>query len=243
MTVPPLSIHAWLRYDVIRRLLSDANGVRSVLEIGAGQGSVGVMLARRYAYTGIERDATSFAAAARRFDAAGVEGIVNGDLSSLPPQATFDLVCAFEVLEHCEDDAAALEEWSAFIRPGGWLSVSVPAGPDRFGPTDEKAGHYRRYAREGLERLLGAVGFREAKILAYGFPAGYALEAGRNLVVSRQQHEESLERRTDASGRWLQPPEWSARLMKPLALPFALILRPFAPTSLGTGLVALARRP
>ena len=55
--VAPLTPNAWLRYDVIRRMLPA--GVTDVLEIGCGQGSLGARLAQRYRYVGVEPDQTS----------------------------------------------------------------------------------------------------------------------------------------------------------------------------------------
>jgi len=239
---PALSLHAWLRYDAILRQLRQATDVRSVLEIGAGQGAVGVMLARRYSYTGLEPDPTSFATAHSRFARAGVRQMVNGDLTALDPAAVFDLVCAFEVLEHIEDDAAAIAEWVTATRPGGWLLLSVPAGRERIGAADRKAGHYRRYDRTDLTGLLAAAGLVDISLVTYGFPIGYALEAGRNVLARRLENSGSMSDRTAASGRWLQPPDWAARVTRALAVPFQLAQRPFGDSRLGTGLVALARR-
>ena len=240
---PALSLHAWLRYDAILRLLRRATDARSVLEIGAGQGAVGVMLARRYAYTGLEPDPTSFAAARARFDAADVSEIVEGDLSALAPSRVFDLVCAFEVLEHIEDDAGAVAEWSTRIRPGGWFLVSVPAGRNRFGAADRKAGHFRRYDRADISSLLGAAGLVDISVVTYGFPAGYVLETGRNALARRLETAGSMSDRTAASGRWLQPPDWAAAATHVVAAPLRLAQRPFGSSRLGTGLVVLARRP
>ena len=240
---PALSLHAWLRYDAILRQLRQATGVHSLLEIGAGQGAIGVMLARRYTYTGLEPDPTSFATARSRFDQAGVGEIVHGDLTALAPDAAFDLVCAFEVLEHIDNDAGAIAEWVARICPGGWLLVSVPAGRHRLGAADRKAGHYRRYDRDDISRILRAAGLVDSSLVTYGFPAGYVLEAGRNLLARRLESAASMSDRTAASGRWLQPPDWAATATHALAAPFRLAQRPFGGTGLGTGIVALARLP
>jgi SAM-dependent methyltransferase len=151
-------------------------------------------------------------------------------------------VCAFEVLEHLEDDREAVASWKRFMRPGGWVLVSVPAGRDRFGPTDVKAGHYRRYDRDDLAGVFRAADLADVEILAYGFPLGYVLEAGRNVLVRKTTRDTALEERTAASGRWLQPSERSAPLMRVLSAPFRLVQRPFGRTSLGTGLVARARK-
>lgn len=242
-SAPPLSIHAWLRYSVIERLLAQASP-RTVLEIGVGQGSVGVLLARRYDYTGIDRDEPALATARDRFRRYGADpdALLLGGLERVEGRE-FDLVCAFEVLEHLEDDVAALADWRSRVAPGGWIMVSVPANPRRFGKADEKAGHYRRYTREGLYRALRAGGFTDARLLNYGFPVGYVLEAGRNVAARRYlQTASTYEERTLASGRWLQPPEGAARTTALISRPLCWAQRPFVGRELGTGLVALAQR-
>src|SRR6202034_4028879 len=56
--VAPLAPNAWLRYDVVQRMLPP-DGITDVLEIGCGQGAFGARLARRYRYLGVEPDKTS----------------------------------------------------------------------------------------------------------------------------------------------------------------------------------------
>jgi SAM-dependent methyltransferase len=212
-----------------------------VLEIGCGQGSVGSLLARDRDYVGLEPDRQSFETAERRIGARGQ--VLQVDVESFESERTFELVCAFEVLEHLEDDRSALSRWAGRARPGGWVMLSVPAGAGRFGPTDVKAGHYRRYDRADLDALLAAAGLEEIVVHAYGFPLGYGLEAARNLLLRGRADSGSLAERTAASGRWMQPPEWSGPIMRLVTAPFGLAQRPFAGTRLGTGLVARGRRP
>jgi SAM-dependent methyltransferase len=237
-SLPPLSLHAWLRFDAIARLLPPGHG--TLLEVGAGQGSAGALLARTMDYVGLEPDEGSFRTARQRVGTLGT--VVNAPVEDFDATRLFDVVCAFEVLEHLQDERAALHEWLRHLRPGGRLLVSVPAGRHRFGPTDVKAGHYRRYDRADLDRVLHEAGLSDIRIVAYGFPLGYALESFRNLYARRHTESSELEERTAASGRWLQPPDSAARLTHVLSAPFRYAQRPFGGTGLGTGLVARARK-
>jgi SAM-dependent methyltransferase len=237
----PLPLNAWLRYDGISRALDRASGVESVLEIGPGVGAIGARLAARFRYTAVELDPEAAAIAHERIAPLGGT-VLCGDESLLPPGETFDLVCAFEVLEHVEDDRAALLTWRERVRPGGWILLSVPAHQHRFGPHDEIVGHFRRYDRGGLEALLAACGFEPAESLMCGFPLGYGLEAARNGIGRVARPAETMEERTARSGRWLQPSASVGALMQAATLPFRLAQRPFGQTSLGTALVVLARR-
>ena len=243
MRQPPLPLNAWLRYDLIDRSLRKLPpDIHTVLEIGAGAGAIGARLARRYDYTGLEPDPVAFARAVERL---GPNRLVCGDSSALDEEASFDLVCSFEVLEHLEDDRAALLDWRDRLRDGGWLAMSVPARPRRFGAHDRVVGHYRRYDTRTLGSLLCECGFVDVSVRTCGFPLGYALEAARNAIARRSARHAvgSMAEQTAASGHWLQPPDQIAWLTAAAAAPFRLLQRPFARTLLGTGLVAVARRP
>lgn len=227
-----LTITAWLRWGAVRRLLpSDA---RTVLEIGAGLGGTGAMLSRRYDYTGVEPDPISHAIAARR-----TSGKVKHERLE-EHVGVYDLVCAFEVLEHIEDDVDALRRWREHSRR--WLLMSVPMDPNRFGPADERVGHYRRYTRTSLIAALTAAGWEPAVVETYGFPAAYVLDTLRQRIAARGDGPEARLERTNASGRWLQPGSAGAPLTWAAALPFRLLQVPFRHGALGSGLVTLARR-
>lgn len=241
MTQPPLTFNAWLRYGLIRDSLNQLNGIGSALEIGTGEGAMGARLAGRFSYVGLELDPISYERARARIQEKGLGRVLLGDLAALDQSERFDLVYAFEVLEHIEDDAAALRQWRERLRPGGVLMLSVPANQDRFGPGDRKAGHYRRYERAGMTELLISAGFSDPEILSYGFPLGYLLEWARNAIARRSATGAKGEQ-TSASGRWLQPPEGLGGATKIMTAPFRLLQRPFLHGRMGTGLVVVARR-
>ncbi len=241
MIRPQLSPNAWLRYDAIRAALGDRGRGRTVLEVGCGGGALGARLARDFDYTGYEPDTESFETARSRLAAVG-RGRVRNELLPAEPTRSFDVVCAFEVLEHIEDDAAAVDRWRSWLRPGGRLVLSVPANPRRFGPADEAVGHYRRYTRAGLETLLDAAGFSDIDVVMVGFPFGYVLEFVRNRLARRSSGG-TIEERTAGSGRWFQLGAAFGVVAAVVAAPFRLIQRPFARTDLGTGYVVCARRP
>jgi SAM-dependent methyltransferase len=239
-SVAPLAPNAWLRYDVVARMLPA--GITDVLEIGCGRGAFAARLAQRYNYVGIEPDQESCSVARERVDAIG-RGEVRNVSSAALTGRKFDLVCAFEVLEHIEDDAQALAEWAGLLRPGGWLLLSVPAHQRRFGPWDELVGHFRRYDPVAITRLLTSAGFSDVSTQLYGFPLGYLLEPARNLIGRRRLGAAggaSYAERTSESGRQLQPSGATLGLaIRWATVPFRLFQR--AVPRAGTGLVVRAR--
>lgn len=210
--VAPLSPSAWLRYDVVTRMIPA--GVKDVLEVGCGRGAFGARIASSYNYLGLEPDEASCEVARQRIAAVGRSDqgsggsgrVLNASTQALGDEK-FDLVCAFEVIEHIEDDVAAVKEWVTRIRPGGWLMLSVPADQHRFGPMDEYVGHFRRYSPDQMSELLAGAGLSGIVVRRYNFPLGHVLEAGRNALGKRRlaKSSSSVAERTAASGRLYQP--------------------------------------
>lgn len=81
--------------------------------------------------------------------------VVRADALLLPfPDASLDLVVAFDVLEHIEDDARAAQEICRVLRPGSTALIAVPADPKLWSAHDDAVGHVRRYTRSSLVALL-----------------------------------------------------------------------------------------
>jgi SAM-dependent methyltransferase len=72
----------------------------------------------------------------------------------------YDVILCINVLEHIEDDEAALRELYAALKSGGMLVLYVPAFRLLWSAMDDLAGHQRRYRRSELERRVNGCGFR-----------------------------------------------------------------------------------
>lgn len=240
----PLTPMATLRWDLVRRILDDLAPSR-VLEVGCGQGSMGARIAARTSYLGVEPDLSSYEVARQRIEPWGGT-VLNDTIDAIPGTERFDLVCAFEVAEHLEDDVAALADWSRFLSPGGHLLLSVPAWQERYSTMDAMVGHYRRYSPDGLSAALRKAGATDVRVLLYGWPLGYALESARNAIARRRDGSaaespatsKDMATRSAASGRTLQPKRIAGVAVRAGTAPFVRIqrLRP----GTGVGLVALA---
>lgn len=85
-------------------------------------------------------------------------------------QEQFDLIIAFEVLEHYEADEFCLRKWESLLRKGGTLIFSVPAHMRQWTRNDTRAGHARRYEKAELMRKLSATHLHLEDLWCYGFP-------------------------------------------------------------------------
>ena len=81
--------------------------------------------------------------------------VIQASVTALPfADNTFDLVCAFDVIEHVEDDLQAYTEMKRVCKKGGKRAVTVPAFMMMWSGHDVINHHFRRYKREGILKLL-----------------------------------------------------------------------------------------
>lgn len=78
-----------------------------------------------------------------------------------------DLVVCQNVLEHIADDHGAVADMARALRPGGHLSLLVPAHPRLYGALDEAYGHHRRYTRERLHAVVRAAGLEQVDLYSF----------------------------------------------------------------------------
>ncbi|MCD9086159.1 class I SAM-dependent methyltransferase [Stenotrophomonas sp. SY1] len=189
---PP--IRYLLRRARILSLLKETSPSTKLLEIGCGAGALLCDLARRgYSAQGLETSSRALVMASQLARAAQS----THDISPIPHadwSGNFDVICAFDVLEHIEDDYAAIEEWLHWLRPQGKIVLSVPAHRSRWGSGDAWAGHWRRYDRNDIRKLIIDCGLKIDHFECYGFPLANATEALGNLIYSRML----IERKTDS---------------------------------------------
>jgi SAM-dependent methyltransferase len=129
--------------------------------------------------------------------------VLAGEAESLPfEDSNFDGAVLGEVLEHIEDDLAALCEVARVVRPGGVIAISVPANPAFFGPSDEWAGHHRRYTREALLELCAGAALDVERLSPWGFPV--------SSFYHRRIYEPRLSAQGPAAPRWYLRPAIAA---------------------------------
>ena len=102
-------------------------------------------------------DPACLAALHERFDEDVRVEIAQIDLESAPA-GTHSAAVALNVLEHIEDDRAAIREAARLLRPEGRIVVFVPAFSFAAGRFDREIGHYRRYTTDSIARTFADAG-------------------------------------------------------------------------------------
>jgi SAM-dependent methyltransferase len=85
----------------------------------------------------------------------------------LPFEEEFDVVGAFDVLEHIDEDGAVLAQLHQAVKPGGGLLVTVPQHPWLWSGVDEFSQHRRRYTRRELVGKVEDAGFRVLRATSF----------------------------------------------------------------------------
>ena len=96
------------------------------------------------------------------------------DARCMPLAEEFDIIGAFDVIEHIQEDTTVLRQMRDALVPGGGILVTVPQHPFLWGPRDEYLCHVRRYTRRELASKVKAAGFRILSITSFitvPFPA------------------------------------------------------------------------
>ncbi len=180
--------HWWYRgrrriIDVLMHQLDLAPGAE-ILDAGCGSGRNMVDLARLGTVTGLELADTSVARARSR----GVGDIVQGTLEAMPFEADrFDLAVSLDVIEHLDDDRAALGELRRVVRPGGILLVTVPAYQWLWSEHDVVNHHRRRYTRRTLVDAAAGAGWEPAATTHFNGLLLPAAVAHRGLLRLRRR--------------------------------------------------------
>lgn len=97
-----------------------------------------------------------------------------------PSPGSLGAIGCFDVFEHVEDDAALAARIRGFLMPHGFLFATVPAGEWLWSAADGAAGHFRRYRRRDIPRLLGP-GFGIARCVPFFAPLVLPLFVARSL--------------------------------------------------------------
>ncbi len=142
------------RAEIVHSLLPEPDGTKRVADIGCGWGGLTETLSAWGSVVGVEPSEAARAEAKRR----GVE-VLAGEADALPLEdGSVDIVVSTDVLEHLDDDVAAVREIERVLVPDGIALVTVPAYPRLFSSHDVALEHRRRYTRRTIAEAIRAGG-------------------------------------------------------------------------------------
>jgi SAM-dependent methyltransferase len=142
------------------------NDLDILWEVGAGNGNVALPL-RAAGKTVIAIEPLPSGAKALTYN-----GIMayQGTLKDMAfPDSSIYAIGVFDVLEHLEHPEELLQEINRVLKPGGILITTVPANQWLFSDFDSSIGHFRRYSRPTLDKLLRENGFQNNKVHYFFF--------------------------------------------------------------------------
>ena len=141
---------------ILRRYFPAA---QTLLDIGCGTGFVLEGIRRRrpaLALAGCDVRLATLCDARRRLRDVCLFG---ADAFAIPYESEFDVVLALDVLEHIDDDGAALRALREVVKPGGGVILTVPQHPSLWSEVDNFSCHRRRYVRSDLDSKTRNAGF------------------------------------------------------------------------------------
>lgn len=180
----PAQVTFWhrVRFELVARYAAKV-AARQVLDIGAGSGQLGEWLVTTHpeiSYRFGELSPLLDQQLTARF------GTVRRSSPTEPiPAGT--LVAMLDVLEHIEDDAAALSAIAERMTGGDRIIITVPALQWAFSSWDTELGHHRRYSRRSLRAAVEGAGFRVERV-DYLFPELLPLLPLRKIRTAPREH-------------------------------------------------------
>jgi len=161
------------RSELLETVLGDALGTPArVLDVGSADGPSVSWMRGGHRHVSLDLFPDGLTAG---------EGVC-GSATALPfRDGAFDVVAAYDVVEHCRDDRAAVAELVRALAPGGRLLLSVPAYSWAWSDHDVRAGHHRRYTERQLVELVEGAGLTVTRS-THAFGAVFPLFVAERLV-------------------------------------------------------------
>lgn len=217
------------------------------LEIGCGKGDASAHLARK-GWSGVAIDFSDTAVAHAQRTLAPYPGVTVRRQTLGETTGTFATILLWDVLEHIDDDRAALHDIAKLLTPGGQLLIAVPSNPREWRWDDDFYGHFRRYTVEELAAKLAEAGMESQAFWDFTFPVFWALRRAYTRVKRPPALSGDKEAATRASAT---VSAWELPLVSRILDGSALLWRPLHPlqfklfrnaTARGHEFFALARK-
>jgi ubiquinone/menaquinone biosynthesis C-methylase UbiE len=190
---------------------------QSFLEVGCGTGYVLSGISKKFPNSSLL--VSEIFVAGLGFAAARLPSVkfIQMDARNIPFDNEFDVMGAFDVLEHIKEDEEVLTQMYKALKPKGWIFITVPQHAWLWSSTDEYAQHERRYAASDLRRKVEAAGFsliRSTSFITTLLPA---------MMIARFRQKKMLDKEFDASAELKISPWLNTLFLRILYAELALI--------------------
>jgi SAM-dependent methyltransferase len=155
------------RRNIFLRNINLLAKCKNVLEIGCGSGSILAEINRIYPKINTFSYDKSLKSK-KLIQHFSPKSISLNQLEQLPKK--MDCIIFFEVMEHIENDHEFLNTIYRALTHNGFIFFSVPAHQSKWSVTDLWAGHYRRYEKNEIKKLIKKNNFNIERFYSYGFP-------------------------------------------------------------------------
>ncbi|MFZ4289098.1 class I SAM-dependent methyltransferase [Variovorax sp. HJSM1_2] len=157
-------------------------GFKSLLEIGCGTAYVLSGIAKAYPEARLQGSEIFVAGLGFALERLPAADFVQMDARQIPYREEFDVIGAFDVIEHIEEDQQVLSQMYDALKPGGRILITVPQHSWLWSETDEYACHVRRYSAAELHSKIELAGFkieRSTSFVSLLLPAMMASRLGK----------------------------------------------------------------
>jgi len=183
--------------SLVKTLLShvlDSKAKYKLLDVGCGTGNILVMLQEFGEAVGVDNSPVALEFCRTR-NLTALHQTLPGDRLPFPDQS-FDVVCAFDLLEHIDDDLSFLKEIKRVTRKNGNILLIVPAHPQLWSDHDVALHHRRRYTRKQFRDLIRDAGLAFDRITYLNsilFPVAVAYRTLRKILPGKSSSEAQSE--------------------------------------------------
>lgn len=168
---------------VFIQLVEKLEGVRSICDLGCGNGHIsGRLAALGYQVTGVDASRSGVQVARRAYPQANfIEALIDRDLDKSIPQVGFDLVISSDVIEHLYRPSLLLEAANSLLKPGGQILIGTPyhgylknlviaatGMMDAHFSALHDGGHIKFFSVKTLSQLMIGRGFTDLSFSFYG---------------------------------------------------------------------------
>lgn len=178
------------------------------LDAGCGVGDFSYFLSEK----DLCGDAVDFSEEAikitKEYNGKGLVNVILGDATELDKK--YNLIILMDVIEHIKEDKKFLSKISDKLNKDGYIFISVPNNPDEWDWDDEHYGHFRRYKKEEIRKILKENNIEVVKLWDFTFPVFWLM---RRISLKFMKPKEDIDNKENKTKKSSMNPYWEMGLL------------------------------